>query len=66
MDFQHGIIGGHRLECDIGMPSNASESARVVELVSKTTAFLLLFATDYADLVAKLAAFFSKGVDMET
>ncbi len=48
------------------MPSSASEPARIIELVGKATLFLLFFAADNADSVAKLTAFFCKGVYVET
>ena len=66
MDLQHGVIRWNRLKREIGMPPNASESACVVELVGKSTPFLLLFAADHTDLVAELAALFRKRVNMKT
>ncbi len=66
VDLQHRIVWRHRLERDIGMPPNAREPARVVELVGKATPGLLLFAADDADLVAELAALLCKGVNVET
>lgn len=66
MDLQHGIIRGHRLECDICMPTSAGETARVAELMCHSTSLLLLHAADDADLVAEFAAFLCKRVHMET
>ena len=66
MDLQHRIIRRHRFERDIRVPPHASEAARVVELVGEATPYLLLFATDDADLVAELASFFCERMDVKT
>jgi hypothetical protein len=47
------------------MPPHRGKAAGVAELVCKAAALFLLFAADYADLVAELAAFFGQGVDVE-
>lgn len=47
------------------MPSDTRKPARVAELVCQSTALLLLFGADDADLVAKLAAFLSQWVDVK-
>lgn len=58
MDLQHRIVRGHALEADIRVPAHGGETGGVAELVGEAAAFLLLFATDDADLVAEFAAFF--------
>jgi len=66
MDLQHGIVRGDRLECDICMPTSAGETARVAELMCQSTALLLLYAADDADLVTEFAAFLGERVHMKT
>lgn len=66
MDLQDRIIRRHRLECDICMPSIAGELAWFGQWVDGWLgAFLLLHAADYGDLIAKLAACFCDGMDVE-
>lgn len=48
------------------MPADRRQTTGVAELVRQATTLLLLFAANYADLVAQLAAFFSQGVDMQS
>ena len=48
------------------MPSYTGEPARVTELMGKAAPFLLLLAANDADLVAKFAACFCEGMDVET
>lgn len=64
VDLEHGVVGGHRLERDVGVPARRGEAAHVGELVGETAALFLLLGADDADLVAELAAFFGKGVDV--
>ena len=64
MYFQHGEIRGHRLKSDIGMPTDTRKATGVAELVSQSTAFLLLRTADDADLITKFASFFGKGMNM--
>lgn len=47
------------------MPADAGEAAGVAELVGQASALLLFGAANDADLVAELAAFFCKRVDVE-
>lgn len=65
MNFQHCIIRRRGLKCDICMPTSTCKAAQIAELVSKSAAFLLLFATDHTDLVSQLAAGLSQGMDVE-
>jgi len=65
VNFQHGIIRRHGLKCDICMPASTCKAAHIAQLVSKSTAFLLLFATDHTDLVSQLAAGLGQGMDVE-
>lgn len=58
MNLEHGIVRGHSLEADIRVPADGGETGGVTELVGEAATFLLLFATDDADLVAEFAAFF--------
>lgn len=56
MDFQNGVVGRHRLECDIGMPTIAGKLAWFCEFIDwGNESILLPYAADDADLVAELA-----------
>lgn len=64
VDLEHGVVGGHRLEGDVGVPPGRGEAAHVGELVGEAAALFLLLGGDDGDLVAELAAFLRKGVDV--
>lgn len=65
MDLEHGVVGRHRLKGNVAVPACRCKTTYVGELVGEATAFLLLFAADDGDLVAKFRAFFCEGVDVE-
>lgn len=67
MDLQDRIIRRHRLERDVRVPSVAGEFTGFGEGIDDWCgAFFDLYAADYGDLVAELAACFGDGVDVET
>lgn len=65
MDLEHCVVRGDLLERDVGVPAGAGEAADIAQLVGEAAALLLLLATDDADLVTELAAFFCQGVDVK-
>lgn len=64
VNLEHGVVGGHLLKGDIGVPSGAGEAADVAELMGQAAALLLLLAADDADLVAQLTALLGQRVDV--
>ena len=49
MDFQHRVVGGDRLECDVRMPADGGEAGVVGLLVRDAAAEFLGFGADLAD-----------------
>jgi hypothetical protein len=65
VDFQHCIIGRCWLESDIRMPPYTRETTCIAELVSKTTALLLLLRANHTNLITELTSFFGQRVNVE-